>query len=150
MELGYTDSSKNWSLQRLCQVALGKYLPKPESVRSVDWQVAVLDATQRKYATTNAYVSLDLFEKMRTLTALNRPVNQKSSVGTIVNVYASPSTCRGKQLAIGKILESTDDDINCINCVTVQLLKIINSDSYAPVCHHENRRSSRLRRRLLE
>ncbi|CEP08527.1 hypothetical protein, partial, partial [Parasitella parasitica] len=146
MELGYTDSLKKWSLQRLCQDVLGKYLPKPESVRCGDWQVAVLDATQRKYAATDAYVALDLFEKMRTLTALNRPVNQKSSVGTIVNVYATPRTCRGKQLAIGKILESTDDDINCMNCVTVQLLEIIKSDSYAPVCHHENRRSSRLRK----
>ncbi|CEP18098.1 hypothetical protein [Parasitella parasitica] len=38
MELGYTDSLTKWSMQRLCRDALGKYLPKPASVRCGDWE----------------------------------------------------------------------------------------------------------------
>ncbi|KAI8644450.1 ribonuclease H-like domain-containing protein [Parasitella parasitica] len=60
MEMGHTDSLKQWSLQKLCDDVLGKYLlAKPSSVRCGDWQATVLDADERKYAAIDAYVALD-------------------------------------------------------------------------------------------
>lgn len=145
MEMGHIHTLKKCSLQSLCEDILGQYLPKPNSIRSGDWEAATLDADQRRYAACDARVALCMLEKMRTFEVLNHPVNQKSKVGTVVNVYATTKTCRGKQLAIAEILDtSLDSSIKCTCCVDVKILKVITSDALAPVCHHDKRISKRL------
>jgi len=71
---------RNWSLSALSFFALGKELPKTQSIRLSNWEVAPLSSEQEKYAAADAWVALDIFAKLQ---STPRPGALTSSLPTI-------------------------------------------------------------------
>lgn len=142
LELGYVDKLKGCSLQSLCQDVFGKYLPKPVGIRCGDWESSDLTKEQREYAANDAYVALRLNVAMDALPQLNCTIKKPVPINTYVNLYATSNTCRGRQLAVGKVVERTE---GCSKCLPVEVLNVFKYRALAPICSHDNRSSDRNR-----
>ncbi|KAL9536910.1 hypothetical protein MBANPS3_012261, partial [Mucor bainieri] len=93
------------------------------------------EPAQKHYAALDACVGFEIFNKLNTLEKLKCPVTQKTNVNTVVNIYATARTCRGKQLAIGLVVESPQES-DCRKCVSIKVLQVFKQDALVPICSH--------------
>jgi hypothetical protein len=75
------------SLSNLCGEVLGLYLPKVPQIRCGNWEASLLSEEQKKYAALDAWVSLEMYNKCKSLPTVNVKVYESTTVGTLVSIH---------------------------------------------------------------
>ncbi|KAI7887943.1 uncharacterized protein EV154DRAFT_594948 [Mucor mucedo] len=81
----------NLSLADACKAVLSRKLNKDDRIRSGNWEEARLSEDQIKYAAADAYVLLEIYDKLKHFSTIGLAIGGESQVGTFVSVYAGSS-----------------------------------------------------------
>ncbi|KAG2212586.1 hypothetical protein INT47_000562 [Mucor saturninus] len=81
----------NLSLADVCKAVLSRQLNKDDCIRSRNWEEARLSEDQIKYAAADAYVSLEIYEKVNHLPTIGLAIVGEPQVGTFVSAHAGSS-----------------------------------------------------------
>ena len=73
--------AKRWSLKDLLARVGGGHIPKPDSVRTGNWEQCPLTAAQRQYAVTDAYAGLVIYQKLLQMPESVKPSPTKVGPG---------------------------------------------------------------------
>ncbi|CAO3657230.1 unnamed protein product [Mucor hiemalis] len=85
------ESSGN-SLSLICSSVLGLSLPKIRDIRMSNWETNELSDHQKNYAVLDAYISIAIYNKVKTMQLVNEKVTQHTPPGTFVGVYPKNSS----------------------------------------------------------
>jgi hypothetical protein len=107
-------SGRDSSLHALTAIVLNKYLPKPDDIRlSSNWDVALLSDEAISYAALDAWVGLEIFERIKDMPEANKRIDVRGGVdsrqGLPVSIYPSYS-CSGKPAAYGIIVDQESSE----------------------------------------
>ncbi|CEP13585.1 hypothetical protein [Parasitella parasitica] len=75
-------------LSQLCAIVLMLLLPKTPTIRCGNWEPVNLFGKKQKYAALDAWVSLAIYHRTKNLPRVNQKINQKSSIGIFISMYA--------------------------------------------------------------
>lgn len=81
----------NLSLADVCKAVFSRQLNKDDRIRSGNWEESCLSEDQIKYAAADAYVSLEIYEKVKHLPIIGLAIVGEPQVGTFVSVHAGSS-----------------------------------------------------------
>lgn len=100
---------RNYSLQRICGEVLNLNMLKPGDVRKSNWEMEFLSPEHVQYAAVDAYVSLEVFKKLRNLQTVRKRVDMSTPFDTFVALYAS-SADRAFPAALGYLRDVLLED----------------------------------------
>jgi uncharacterized protein YecA (UPF0149 family) len=81
-------------------------LPKDNKIRRGNWEAAEPSSAQIKYAALDAFVSLEMYNKVKDV-KLRQKVNNKTPIGAFVAIYALTSS-KAKPAAYGNLCAEDD------------------------------------------
>jgi len=80
---------RNYSLQKICGEVLSLNLIKPDSIRKSNWEMNVLSPEHIEYAAIDAFVSLEVYKKLKDTATVRKPITLHTPAGTFIALYAS-------------------------------------------------------------
>jgi hypothetical protein len=95
------------SLADICGFVLKLQLPKTNLVRCGNWEAQILTEEQIKYAALDAWVSLEIYNRFKSMPTVHQKVSGKTRAGSFVAVHLA-NTAKSSVAALGFLC---DDDL---------------------------------------